>query len=189
MIPMKDEEIVALYWARSERALAETAQKYGAYCTAIAHAILASPEDSEECVNDTWLGAWNSLPPHGPTVLSAYLGKITRNLSLNRREKNRAEKRGGGEVPQALEELSECLPHPETVEKVLEDRELEELLNRFLDTLSEDARRIFLKRYWYFCPVKRIAADPGMGESRVKMSLLRTRKALKQYLEQEGISL
>lgn len=186
---MKDEEIVALYWARSEHAIAETAQKYGAYCTAIARAILESPEDSEECVNDTWLGAWNSLPPHRPTVLSAFLGKITRNLSLNRREKNRAAKRGRGEVPKALEELSECLPHPATVEQALEERELEALLNRFLDTLSEDARRIFLKRYWYFCPVKRIADDLAMGESRVKMSLLRTRNALKRYLEQEGITL
>lgn len=186
---MEDREIVALYWARSETAIAKTAEKYERYCMVIAKNILGNQEDSEECVNDTWLGAWNSLPPHKPEVLSTFLGKITRNLSLNRYAWNQADKRGGGEVPQALEELSECLPDRATVEQQIEDQALEELLNRFLDTLNETNRRIFLKRYWYLCPVKEIAGELGIGESRVKMSLMRTRKALKQFLEWEGVSL
>lgn len=186
---MEDREIIALYWARSEHAIEQTAENYGRYCMTIARNILGSREDSEECVNDTWLGAWNSLPPHKPQVLSTFLGKITRNLALNRYAWNRADKRGGGEVPQALEELRECLPSRVTVEQQVEDAALEDLLNRFLDTLSDNSRRIFLKRYWYLCPVKQIAGELGCGESRIKMSLLRTRKALKTFLEQEGVSL
>lgn len=186
---MDEQQIIALYWARSERAIDETARKYGSFCFSIAYNILADHSDSEECVNDTYLRTWNAIPPRRPSKLSAFLGKITRNLALKRWEANHAQKRGGGQVVLALEELGECIPDPDTVERQVDDRLLTEKLNAFLSQLSEESRKIFLRRYWQLCTVKEIAAMDGVNESKVKMSLMRTRGKLRRFLEQEGIDL
>lgn len=186
---MEDREIIDLYWARSEQAIRETDRKYGPFCHSIARNILNNIQDSEECVNDTYMYTWNSIPPRTPSKFSAFLGKITRNLALKKLELYSAKKRGGGQVLLALEELSECIPSPDCVERRLEDRLLAEKLNAFLGALSAESRIIFLRRYWKLDPVKTIAMDCGMTESKVKMSLMRTREKLKRFLEQEGIDL
>lgn len=186
---MEDRQIVELYWARSEHAISETASKYGRYCHRIAHNILSDNEDSEECVNDTYLRAWNSMPQHRPAMLKAFLGKITRNLALNRYQSKTAEKRNLGQIPTALEELQNCIPCADNTAHIADDLTLIELLNRFLESLSPEQRSIFMRRYWYLCPVREIATELNVSESKVKMSLLRSRNALKIQLEQEGISL
>lgn len=186
---MDDQQIIDLYWARSENAITETAHKYGPYCHSIAYHILYSKEDSEECVNDTYWKAWGAMPPQRPNQLRTFLGKITRNLSLNRWEKHTAEKRGAGQVPLALDELAECVPAPDSVERTVDDLALTELLNDFLSGLPVQTRRIFMRRYWYLCSVKEIAADCAVSESKVKTTLFRTRNKLKQHLEKEGVAL
>jgi len=186
---MEDNQIVNLYWARSETAISETADKYGRYCRCIAYNILHNGEDSEECVNDTYLNAWNAMPDRRPNRLSAFLGKITRNLALKRWEWYNAEKRGFGQVPLALDELQECIPSASSEDQIVDDFVLEEIFNRFLDSLPKEKRKIFMRRYWYLSPVAEIAKDYSISESKVKMSLLRSRKALKQVLEKEGINL
>ena len=186
---MDDTQIIELYWARAESAVAETAKRYGRYCHTIAHNILHSDEDSEECVNDTYLRAWESIPPMRPERLSTFLGKITRNLSLDRYRRDNAEKRGGGEVPLALEELQECLPAGDGEDLAVDDLLLADIFNRFLSALTPEARKFFVRRYWYLSPVKEIARSYGVGESKVKMSLQRSRNALKKLLTKEGISL
>ena len=186
---MEDNQIVELYWARSESAITETADKYGRYCYSIAFNILHGREDSEECVNDTYLSAWNSMPDQRPNKLRAFLGRITRNLSLKRWETYDAAKRGAGQVPLVLDELQECIPARESTEQAIDAMALAELINGFLSTTSEEKRKIFMRRYWYLSPVKEIAKDFTLSESKVKMSLLRTRNELKQYLEKEGVEL
>ena len=186
---MDEKEIIELYWVRSELAIEETARKYGRFCHSIAYNILLNREDSEECVNDTYLHAWNAIPPRRPDKLSAFVGKITRNLALKKYEKNTAVKRGGGQVPLALEELAECIPSPDSVERQMNDQILAEVLNRFLAGLSSETRRIFLRRYWKLDTVNEIAQELGISESKVKMSLIRTRGKLRSFLEQEGIGL
>ena len=186
---MDEKQIIELYWNRSESAIAETEKKYGRFCYGIAFNILESHPDSEECVNDTYLQAWNAIPPHRPGRLSAFLGRITRNLALKRYERSTAAKRGGGQVPLALEELAECIPDPRTVERQVDDKMLALAFNDFLAGLPEESRKIFLMRYWKLEPVKEIARACGIGESKVKMSLMRTRGKLKRFLEQEGIEL
>ena len=186
---MDDQQIIRLFWARAEDAIAETAKRYGRYCHAIAYNILRSQEDSEECVNDAWLRAWESIPPHRPERLDAFLGKITRNLALNRWEKAAAGKRGGGQVEVALEELQDCLPTAENIEQTVDSMALTAALNRFLASLPSETRRIFMQRYWYLRSIKAIAAELGANESKVKMTLLRARGKLKQILEEEGINL
>ena len=186
---MEDSQIVELYWARSERAIPETADKYGRYCFSIAFNVLHNREDSEECVNDTYLHAWNGMPEQRPNKLSAFLGRITRNLSLNRWDKYSAEKRGAGQADLALEELRECVPAPDCTERVVDDMALAELFNRFLASLTAENRRIFMRRYWYLSSIKEIAAEYGLSESKVKMSLLRSRNTLRLLLEKEGIDL
>ena len=186
---MQDEQIIELYWARSENAISETADKYGKYCYYIAYNILHNNEDSEECVNDTYWKAWGVMPPQRPQRLSAFLGKITRNLALHRYEKDTAKKRGGGQMALALEELSECISGGNSVEQAMEERLLSEALNCFLAELSPEVRRIFMRRYWYLSEIKEIAADYRISESKVKVALYRTRKRLKQFLEKEGIML
>ena len=182
---VEDSKIVDLYWSRSEEAIAESERKYGKYCYSIAHSILRNREDSEECVNDTWLGAWNAMPPHRPSRLSTFLGKITRRIALHRTEKNNAEKRGGGEVPLAIEELSEYIPAPS--EGTTDEMVLAGVLDRFLDALPETTRIMFLQRYWYLRSIREIARELGVGESRVKVTLHRARAKLKEMLEGEGI--
>lgn len=186
---MEDEKIIDLYFMRSEEAITQTDVKYGRYCHTIAFNILYSREDSEECVNDTWLHAWNAMPPQRPGILSAFLGKITRNLALNMYEKYNAKKRGSGETAAALEELEECVPSGNTVEQEIENMALSRTFDRFLAALPERTRKIFVRRYWYVSPVKEIADDLGMTESNVKMTLLRTRKQFRTFLESEGIVL
>ena len=186
---MDDGQIIDLYWARSETAISETANKYSKYCHAIAFNILHSNEDSEECVNDTYMRAWDAMPPKRPNRLSTFLGKITRNLSLNKYEKYAAEKRGCGQVPLALDELQDCVPAAGNVEQTIEDAELIAIFNRFLAALPTDTRKVFMQRYWYLCPIKEIAEDYSFSESKVKMTLLRARNELKQILEKEGIAI
>ncbi len=184
---MQDEQIIDLYWKRSEEAIRETSVKYGRYCSTIAWNILYSQEDSEECVNDTWLNAWNAMPPQRPGFLKAFLGKITRNLALNRYEMRHAEKRGGGETPLVLDELAECVGDGSagSPEDALV---LTACLNRFLSGMKPEDRKIFVQRYWYVRSVKEIAADLQLGESKVKMTLLRQREKLKKALEEEGVA-
>ena len=170
---MEDSAIIDLYWAREERALSETDAKYGGYCRSIAHNILKNREDSEECVSDTWLHAWNAMPPQRPSILSSFLGRITRNLSFDRCRRQNAEKRGGGSLPLALDELSECVPAPGRVEQALEARELAEAIDRFLRT--------------YVDSVQDIAARYALRENTAKSILFRTREKLRRYLAGEGI--
>lgn len=184
---MQDEQIIELYWARSENAITETANKYGKYCYHIAYNILYNNEDSEECVNDTYWKAWGVMPPQRPQRLATFLGKITRNLALHRHEKDTAKKRGAGQVALALEELSECLSAGNGVEEAMEERLLVEALNRFLAEQSPEVRRIFLRRYWYLSEIREIAMDYRISESKAKVMLHRTRKRLRQFLEKEGI--
>jgi len=186
---MDDAAIVELYWKRQERAISETKTKYGAYCQAIARRILNDGLDAEECVNDTYLGAWNAMPPHRPTCLSTFLGKITRNLSLKRWRARSAAKRGSGEVALSLDELEECVARTGSVEEQVEAEELARVIDAFLGGLAEDDRRMFICRYWYFDSVNDIAERFGFGQSKVKMSLKRTRDKLATYLEQEGVNL
>ena len=185
---MEDREIVDMFFARDERALAETQRRYGSYCRAIAMRILHCEEDADECVNDTWRQAWGAMPPHRPERLATFLGKITRRLSLDRAKEKGRGRRGGGELSVALDELVECLPDTSGGDTV-DDLVLREALNAFVKALPSAAQRIFVQRYWYLCPVADIARDNGMRESAVKMSLLRTRERLKKYLEKEGIYL
>ncbi len=186
---MDDAKIIDLFWTRSERAIEETAIKYGSYCRSIAFRILRDDRDSEECVNDTWLGAWNAMPPKRPAVLSTFLGRITRNLSLDRWKRGNAEKRGGGEITVALEELRECVPAPGGVEAALDDMALAEQIDRFLGALSAEKRKIFVQRYWYLCSIGEIANNCGVSANKVKVTLFRARKALREVLQKEGIVL
>ena len=186
---MEDEKIIDLYWARSESAISETELKYGRYLKTVAKNILSDEEDSLECVNDTYLNAWNAMPDQRPDRLSAFLGRITRNLSLKRWDKETAEKRGAGQVPLALEELQECIPESDSADPAADDRALADVLNRFLASMPAEKRIIFMRRYWYLSPVAEIASDLAISESKVKMSLLRSRNELKEYLEKEGVGL
>ena len=184
---MEDHAIIDLYWAREEQALVETQRKYGAYCWTIAHNILKNKEDTEECVNDTYMRAWNAIPPQRPSVLQAFLGKITRNLCLDRYKAGKAGKRGGGQLALALEELSFCIPGGEDPAARLEAAELGKLLDRFLRTLPEKDCCVFMRRYWYVDSMAEIAHRYHMAEGSVKSSLHRTRQKLKEFLEQEGV--
>ena len=186
---MDDSKIIELYMDQSEQAISETARKYGRYCHYIAYNILHNDEDSEECVNDTYLRTWNSIPPKRPNKLQTFLGKITRNLSLNKYEKQSAEKRGSGQIPLILDELTECIPADRNSETLVEDMVIKETLDRFLENLSADARKIFVRRYWYMSSVKEIAEEYGLSESKVTVTLFRTRQKLKTVLEKEGIAL
>lgn len=183
---MEDSKIIDLYWARSQQAIAASEEKYGPYCHTIARRILDREEDAEECVNDTWLNAWNSMPKDRPSLLAPYLGKITRNLALSRWRAGHAEKRGGGELPLVLDELTECVS-PGGVLQSLEAAELEEAVNRFLGALPERERSVFLRRYWFAEPMADIAKRYGMREVTVRTSLFRSREKLRRYLEKEAL--
>lgn len=186
---MDDQQIIALYWARSEQAITETTAKYGGYCLEIAFRVLSAWEEAEECVNDTWLRAWNAMPPHRPACLHTFLGKITRNLALDRWKHANAQKRRSGQPALALAELETCIPSPETVEGTLDAQALTESLNRFLAGLPRKKRILFIQRYWYLCSVKDIAARFGMREGTVASTLSRLRRQLRIHLEREGFSL
>lgn len=184
---MEDQAIIDLYFQRSEHAIAETAAKYGGYCYSIANNILGNKEDSEECVSDTWLAAWNAMPPRRPGVLSVFLGRITRNGALDRWRRRQAFKRGGGEVTLALEELRECVSNDDNVEEAFSRRETVRAVNSLLDKLTETERNVFLRRYWCVDTVADIAASFGFTEGKVKSMLHRTRLKLRKQLEKEGL--
>ena len=183
---MDDARIVALYWDRSDEAIPETASKYGSYLTSISQNILASREDAEECVNDTYHDAWNAMPPHRPSILSTFLGKITRRISIDRRRQLTAEKRGGGELTLALEELEDCVSGTGSIENEMERKELARLFNDFLNTLPVTERRVFLCRYWYMDSIQSIAQQFGFSQSKVASMLHRTRAKLRAVLTKEG---
>lgn len=184
---MDDQNIIDLYWSRSEQAISETSQKYGSYCFSIAYNILTNSEDAEESVNDTYLAAWNAMPPKRPGLLGTFLGKITRRLSIDRWRSRNADKRGGGTLTLALEELEDCVSAGNTTEMASERNRFVLALNRFLASLPETERRVFLCRYWYLDSIADIAAVFGFSESKVASMLHRTRKKLRTVLEKEGL--
>ena len=182
---MEDRQIIELFRQRSGDAVSEAADKYGAYCYSIADSILHSAEDAEECVNDTWLRAWNAIPPQRPRVLRLFLARITRNLAFDRFQARSAEKRGGGELDLALDELAECLGGADT-EAEFEARELGQCIRQFVRALPEREGNILVRRYFFADPVAEIAKRYGLSENNVMVILSRTRKKLKAHLLKEG---
>ena len=185
---MDDEKILDLYWSRSEEAISLTAANYGGYCYTIAYHILSNPEDAEESVNDTYLSAWNSIPPKRPAVLSAFLGRITRYISLDRWKNSTRLKRGSGEVPLCLDELEECVSTGESTEDFVSRKELLHRINQELSKLSEIERRVFVCRYWYMDSVDDIAKRFGFTHSKTASMLRRTRAKLRKALQKEVVS-
>jgi RNA polymerase sigma factor (sigma-70 family) len=186
---MDDNDIIQLYWDRNEQAIRITSDKYGHYCKAIARNILNNEEDAEECVNDTYLNAWNSMPTHWPKQLETFLGKITRNLSFNKYKHDHAEKRGSGEITLVLDELTDCVSDTDNVEQVLDHQELIKAISSFVRSFSENKRNLFVRRYWYADSVSAIANDTGMLQGTVSKTLERTRKQLKAYLTERGFEI
>lgn len=184
---MEDQGIVELYWARSENAISETSAKYGRYCRAIAYHILSNEEDADESVNDTYLDAWNSMPPHRPEILSTFLGKLTRRIAIDKWRLRDAKKRGGGETALALDELAECVASGYDVEREIEERELTRALDAFLGKTAETERDVFLCRYFFLMSVSEICNKFAFSQSKVKSMLSRTRKKLRSDLEKEGL--
>ncbi len=184
---MEDSQIIDLYFARSEEAIAQTQNRYGGFCYKIAWNILSNQEDAQECTNDTYLTAWRNIPPTRPNCLCAYLGKITRHIALDRWRRSSAAKRGGGEAALALEELGECIPAKNSAEESLMQKELLRAMNAFLAGLPQAQRKLFVSRYWYLRSVAQLAEATGQSQSNVKTQLFRIRSRLKKYLEQEGI--
>ena len=184
---MEDKQIVDLYWQRSDLAISETNQKYGRYCRTIAYNICGIDEDAEECVNDTWFRAWNLMPDQRPPVLSAFLGRITRSISIDRIKTSNRIKRGGGQATLALEELEECIPGGTDPEKALDAKELEAAIGSFVSGLSVDEKKIFILRYWYLIPIPEISKKLCCSQGKIKSSLFRTRRKLRVYLQEEGL--
>lgn len=185
---MEDSRIIDLFWKRDETAIMETEAVYGRYCRKIAFNILGVEEDVQECLNDTWLGAWNSIPPARPACLSAFLGKITRNLAISRYRAGHALKRTGDRLSESLDELGEfAVASANNVEEAVDRSALEAAINRFLDSVSEKQRKLFVRRYFYMDSVAEIAQMYGLGQSDVKVTLLRMRRALQKVLEDEGL--
>ena len=186
---MNDEQIVSLYWAREEDAIRETEKKYDRYLTKIAYNILNNPEDSRESVNDTYLAAWESMPPHRPSVLSAYLAKLTRRISIDLFRYRTRDKRLGSEYAISLSELGDCVSGGNTTEEIVNLKLLADAIGIFLRTQSAEARTAFLGRYYFLDSVREVAAYLGISESKCKTLLHRTRIGLKAYLEKEGFCL
>lgn len=183
---MEDSAIIELYWARDEAAITHTDQKFGPFCRRLAFNILSDREDSEECVNDTWHRAWDTMPPQRPNSLRAYLGRIVRNLSVSRLRQRTAQKRGGG-LEIMLSELEDCLPSSVGVEQTLEARELSEQINRWLRSLPQDDRVMFIRRYWYGDAVNELAREWDLLPNQLAKRMLRLRLSLKTHLEREGV--
>ncbi len=188
MIILEDKEIVALFFDRDERAIRESENKYGPHCLAVANGILHSEADSDECVNDTWLRLWNSIPPERPRSLKAYVSKITRNLALSKYQKRTADKRGGGEMAAVYEEVGEFIADTSSVETEQQRREFVLSLNRFLSSLSQRDKSVFLRRYYFSQSVKHIANVHSISEKNTLTILSRVRKKLKTHLGKEGYS-
>ena len=184
---MDDTQIVELYWARKESAIEETETKYGPYCYSIAQNILQNPDDAKESVNDTWLDAWNSMPPHRPSVLSTFLGKLTRRISIDKWRRTNAKKRGDGQLPLVLAELEDCISDGKSIEEETERKLLVEVITAFVKSLPETEQKVFLCRYWYMDSVNSIATRFRFSESKVKSMLSRTREKLRARLEKEGL--
>ena len=185
---MEDKEIIELYWARDESAIAETSSKYGKLCFHIANNILANHEDSEECVNDTYLGLWNAIPKQRPTRFSVFTSRIARNLALKKFEYLSAAKRN----PEAIcsfEELGDCVSGKEYIENELENKWIEQTIDKFLWAQGEEKRNIFIFRYWYFESISSICRRTGFSQSKVKSILFDLRRKLRSYLESEGIEI
>lgn len=182
---MTDEKIVELYWVRSEEAIKETQNSYGSYCTAICSNILSSRQDTEECINDAYMKLWETIPPQRPRSLKAYLSKIVRNLALDKYRNINSAKRGGKQAKLVFEEIQEFIS--EGGEQLADELALRDAINAFLEDLESETRIIFVQRYWYFLSVKQIADIHGLGQSKVKMTLKRTRDKLKEHLEKEGL--
>ena len=183
---MEDERIVALYWERSEDAIRQTQSKYDNYCMGIAGRILSNHEDARECVNDTYLAAWDAIPPQRPAVLSTFLGKLTRRISIDRWRALTADKRGGSAVTVALEELEACIPGGTDPVKEVEAKELARVISGFLRTLPYIQRKVFLMRYFEMADLTQIQEEFQISNSKAKSMLHRTRKKLKTYLQEEG---
>ena len=186
---MEDTQIINLYFARDEQAVVETDRKYGGYCFTLADSILQNPQDAEETVSDTYLRAWNAIPPKRPDIFKMFLAKITRNLAFSRWRKYSAEKRGGGEMALVLEELESCISAPGGVEDRLRVQELTAAIRTFLDTLSPREQDIFLRRYFFVEESETIAKRYGMKPATVLRTLSRTREKLKKYLMREGYAI
>lgn len=184
---MNDSEIIALFEQRKEEAVAAASQKFGGYCLTIARNLLGF-EDAEECVSDTWLAAWNRIPPAKPESLRAFLGKITRTLAISRFRGLHAQKRGAG-LTLLLSELEDCLPDPTGVEEAVETRALARLLSDWLRALPREDRVLFLRRYWYGVSVKELAVEAGCTENQMAQRMRKLRQALRAVLEQEGIAI
>lgn len=183
---MDDETIIQHYWDREQRAVSETAEKYGAYCSSIAENILENREDAQECVNDTYLKAWNTIPPQRPKVLPAFIGKIVRNLAFDMYRRYRAAKRGGGQTALVLDELEECVPdRMQNIE--CEENRLSEAVNEFVSSLSQKHRKIFVLRYWYNESVSDIAYSLNCSENSISIILTRLRGKLYKYLSERGL--
>ena len=186
---MDDEMIIKLYFDRSEDAISETDKKYGAKCRATAYNILRSREDSEECVSDTYLRLWDTIPPKHPEKLGAFVLRVARNLALNLFKSNERLRRGGGYKAVDYDEIAGCLPSSETVESAVDRAAVLKAVESFLSTLPRDKRNMFVRRYFYCCTFKEIADAMHLTEGSVKMSLQRTREKLREYLEKEGIGI
>ncbi len=184
---MEDSKIIELFEQRDEAAISEAERKYGQRCRAVAFGILQSHEDAEEVVSDTWLNAWSAIPPASPKSPGAFFAKIARNLAVNRIEHRSAQKRGGG-FGELCGELEECIPSPHSTEDTVDAALLTELINKFLSTENAARRTVFLKRYWQMLSVAEIARETGFSESKVKALLMRTRSALKVFLEKEDFN-
>lgn len=184
---MDDNKIIELYWARLEDAIRETSVKYGKLCRFIADNILASREDSEECVNDTYLGLWNAIPPERPVRFSVFVSRVARNQALKKYEYLSAAKRNP-EAVCSLDELGECVSGKDDIETELENRRIEQAIDDFLWQLSEEKRNVFLRRYWYFESIEGICRQTGFSRSKVKSMLYNLRRKLRTHLEREGIA-
>ena len=184
---MEDTAIVDLYWKRSDRAISETDRKYGRYCHSIAFNFVRNNEDAEECVNDTWFRAWNLMPDKRPSVLSTFLGGITRNLAISVYRRETSQKRGGSEMPVALDEMSECVPSDADLEQDYEIKEFEEAIGMFVSALPEIEQKVFVARYWYLAPISEIAERMHFTQGKTKSMLFRIRNKLRVYLREEGL--
>lgn len=185
---MEDSQIIKLYYSRNEQAITESDRKYGPLCRRISLNILSIKEDAEECVNDTWFAAWKRMPPDRPRALGAFFGRITRNLSISRWRACHAKKRYHG-MDVLLSELDDCVPTVDNVEQAIDQKELTELLNTWLDSLKHDDCVLFVRRYWYGDAVNALASEWGLYPNQISQRLLRLRKKLKAYLEKEGVCL
>lgn len=183
---MEDSQIVELYWERKEEAIKETSLKYGRLCTNIAKNILSSYEDSEECVNDTYLVVWNAIPDERPNRFSAFISRITRNLALKKYEYLSAAKRNPAAIT-SLEELEDCVSGTDSVESEIEKEQIESAIEQFLWRQKEEKRNIFIRRYWYFDSIESICRSTGFTQSKVKSVLYELRQKLRKHLESEGV--